>query len=212
MSLNSIQSFRFFTIQSRKPSLPQSLYELATQNSQANDKFTCQNCWANFNTNLDFQNHLLSDYLNEKDCIKESLRVLSQTTGIQIGGNNEKESAFRCILCSREFKSYKGMKQHMGKKHRIHNIEKNKQPKCEICSKEFKSYKGMKQHFGKKHNIKNKETICEICSKMFVNIHALNLHTKQVHEQSTRVTCPNCSRIFYNKYSLARHMEKDQCV
>ena len=76
---------------------------------------------------------------------------------------------------------------------------------CEICLTHFSTFKGMKQHMGKMHLNKDKQTKCRICSKRFKHKYALKFHIRQVHECSTKVTCPTCFKLVYNKYSLKKH-------
>lgn len=191
--MNTIQSFRLYSIPSRIPSLPYSLRQLTSQTSQtsqSNQEISCQLCGVDFRTNLDLRKHLLSDLLHTKVSIEQAVRSNSLST-------NSDSIDFPLTASAENPRNVKSIKS-----------EKESGFRCIICCKTFISYKGMKQHMGKKHNIKNKQSKCEVCEKLFVDKHALKLHVKQVHEQSTRAVCPNCNQIFYNKYTMARHMEK----
>jgi hypothetical protein len=46
-----------------------------------------------------------------------------------------------------------------------------------------------------------------VCEKLFHNKYGVKFHVKQVHEKSTRVQCPVCSKDLYNKYMLEKHLK-----
>jgi hypothetical protein len=82
---------------------------------------------------------------------------------------------------------------------------------CPVCKLSFKNLKGMKQHMGKVHcNEEDKRFICSSCDKKFKSKYAIRLHTRQVHEKSTRVQCKLCGTYLYNRYILSKHMDKHQ--
>ncbi|CAG9328266.1 unnamed protein product [Blepharisma stoltei] len=92
------------------------------------------------------------------------------------------------------------------------DIEEKEEFVCQQCRLEFKSYKGMKQHIGKMHLTKYKHSKCPLCTKNFRHKYAVKFHIKQVHEKSTRASCKNCGREFYNKYLLNNHTKTCYCL
>lgn len=78
---------------------------------------------------------------------------------------------------------------------------------CSECNQMFVSHKGMKQHMAKAHMNLNKQTKCPLCFKAYKHRFAVRFHIKQVHDKATRVECPQCKKMLYNKYILTKHME-----
>lgn len=77
---------------------------------------------------------------------------------------------------------------------------------CPNCDGEFLTLKGLKQHIGKVHDVSDKTYACSKCDKSYKTKYALRAHDKQVHSLATRVPCPICHRLLYNKYQLREHL------
>lgn len=80
--------------------------------------------------------------------------------------------------------------------------------KCKKCGKLCKNSKGLSQHVGKAHNLKFRKHHCLKCNKRYLSVHALKLHTEQVHGLSKRVVCYLCGELLYNKYYSKKHFIK----
>mmetsp|Transcript_5234 Transcript_5234/g.9601 ORF Transcript_5234/g.9601 Transcript_5234/m.9601 type:complete len:162 (-) Transcript_5234:2-487(-) len=84
--------------------------------------------------------------------------------------------------------------------------EEVQQQPCIFCGQECRGLKGLKQHIAKTNTKIRKEERCPICGKLFNTKHALRFHQRQVQEKLTRVKCPECSKVIYNKYMLQKHL------
>lgn len=193
ISINAIQSFQLFSMPNRLPSLPQSLFQISAASSDK-DKISCGICGAMFSDVFILQEHLSSDLLHEKDSgdEEEVFRSDSLSTnadsiifplnlGIMIGSEpkvevNQKESEFRCTICDTLFTTYKGMKQHMGKKHDT----KNKPSRCSKCAKKFRNKYALKFHVKQVHEQATK-TDCPHCGKSLYNKYMLAKHFEKDH-------------------------------
>ena len=80
-------------------------------------------------------------------------------------------------------------------------------PECSFCKMKFNTVGGLNKHFGKMHNLV-RSCKCETCGKYFKHQNALKFHEKQVHLKLTRATCQICGKVLYNKYELAKHINK----
>jgi uncharacterized Zn-finger protein len=65
----------------------------------------------------------------------------------------------------------------------------------------------MKQHRAKVHVHIHKSELCPECGREFKDKHSVRFHINQVHKKSTRVTCPYCNKVAYNKYILVKHLK-----
>lgn len=194
ISINDIQSFQLFCIPNRIPALPQSLFQISTLIADSNSKISCKICGAVFADVLDLQEHLSSDLLHEKDLEEEEevLRSDSLSTnadsiifplnlGIKTAPKVEpdvikKESDFKCTICNTVFTTFKGMKQHMGKKHNT----KNKPSRCNKCGKKFRHKYALKFHVKQVHEQATK-TKCPHCDKSLYNKYMLAKHLEKDH-------------------------------
>jgi uncharacterized Zn-finger protein len=192
LSANTIQSFRLFSIPTRVPSLPVSLLQNFSELPEGVQRNTCRICGAEFSSHEDLQAHLLSDLLHSNGDNEEGFRSNSLSTNAEsidvalitsrdIAGNKgsgrgQKESEIKCIMCQKTFSSYKGMKQHMGKKHKL----KVKQSKCDQCQKEFVDKHALKLHVRQVHE-QSTRAICPNCNKVFYNKYTMAKHMEKKH-------------------------------
>ena len=115
-------------------------------------------------------------------------------------------SSAQCPFCSLMFGGQAELNEHLS--FGIESWSENFSYSCGTCYTKFKSYKGYRQHLGKIHDISPKEFQCTVCPKRFKNKYAVKFHMQQVHFKSTRVKCPRCSKLMYNKYLLPDHLGK----
>ncbi|CAG9334261.1 unnamed protein product [Blepharisma stoltei] len=79
-----------------------------------------------------------------------------------------------CKDCKKEFKTFKGLQQHIGK---VHEVE-NKQAYCHICLKKFRHKHAVKFHINQVHD-KTTRISCEFCKKSLYNKYLLDEHMKR---------------------------------
>lgn len=77
---------------------------------------------------------------------------------------------------------------------------------CHLCSQICSGQKGLRQHLAKSHSSIPRTAACPTCGKYFKHRNAAKFHHRQVHEKTTRVSCPVCFRLIYNKYMLKKHL------
>lgn len=129
----------------------------------------------------------------------------------------------KCAVCGAEFENLSDVKLHIKEMHadepRYH---------CEHCSKGYFSKRHLREHLMKKHFSQHPTFICGICeppqefaTKTLIDQHYNNDHTVEEFEMKKQgmqevfkktwrnetgdFCCPNCLRIFGNRYSLAVH-------
>lgn len=81
-----------------------------------------------------------------------------------------------CDECQVQFKSFRGLRQHMG---RVHSAEEKKVV-CEECHKTFKHKYAVKFHVQQVHE-RSSRVNCEECGKEFSNKYILQTHVKTQH-------------------------------
>ena len=88
----------------------------------------------------------------------------------------------KCVHCSEEFKSVKGLEIHINK---IHSSE----PRifaCKECQKSFKSKHLLKAHVKQVHQ-KSLRILCQKCQKFFSSKFSLSKHSKKLHLATTSI-------------------------
>lgn len=77
----------------------------------------------------------------------------------------------RCEFCNKDFASFKGVQQHIGKIHEM----RPRDVRCEVCLKAFKHKHALKFHKIQVHD-KSTRVSCEKCKKQFYNKYLLASH------------------------------------
>ena len=135
--------------------------------------FQCDKCENSFGTN----SHLLHHIANNHDGIK----------------------SYKCTLCPDSFASNGGLQNHTAHCHDL------KRPFiCSICSQTFKLKEKLDHHIARKHELRNCET-CPYCKKEFSRLKAhkpICPAKNDSHANRPRFQCPNCDKIYFDKWSL----------
>ena len=116
---------------------------------------TCKFCSISFTNKEDFQLHI--DHGSTKtfaEVPETSLKII-------------------CTQCNSEFLTYKGMRQHFGK---IHKLERRS--KCKICKRKFKNNYAVKFHIRQVHE-KSTQIQCVLCSEYRYNKYSYLKHFKK---------------------------------
>lgn len=162
-------------------------------------KFTCPICQVQF---------------KHKGSIQKHMRVHAEP------------NRFICSDCGQTFNNKGNLKSHVERKHseksgrcdiclkNVSNIEvhmwrhNGQRPlKCEFCASSFYEMKALALHINFKHKKTDKfKCTSEGCTKSFPSKPMLLFHVAKFHEQQTPYPCGKCSRGFYRKNDLARHM------
>lgn len=104
----------------------------------------------------------------------------------------------QCKVCSRNFRSFKTLNQHL----RLHMSQSYK---CNTCGKIFSRKKSYLRHI-KSHKSKKADRLfeCGICDKSFVDLSSWKRH-RMCHMDVRKYSCNLCGRAFNEKYSLKVH-------
>ncbi|XP_021961641.1 gastrula zinc finger protein XlCGF7.1 [Folsomia candida] len=105
---------------------------------------------------------------------------------------------FRCTLCGKDFKTRTELETHIF----THTTEKPYD--CATCGRSFASREHLKSHEMTHLEKSYRDKLqCDICPQTFLSKHALQLHTRVVHENP----CTSCGKRFPNSTELKRHVE-----
>ncbi|CRK96018.1 CLUMA_CG009458, isoform A [Clunio marinus] len=137
---------------------------------------------------------------------------------------HERSGLFTCSICSNNFRTEKGLKNHkfrpcrlpcevcgkMVKKERLkrHLIEAHFQPyQCDICGNKCSSKSVLARHMITHIDLEHrtKEFHCQICEISYFNKKTLRSHTLKYHEKSNHFTCSLCGRIYMTEKGLENH-------
>lgn len=135
-------------------------------------------------------------------------------------------NSFICNYCGKTFNMKGNLKNHIERKHseksgycniclkQASNIESHmwqhtghRPFQCEFCSSSFHKLKSLMHHVNFKHKrIDRHKCMVEGCTMSFPVKPMLVVHVAKYHEMQTLFSCERCSRGFYRKNDLARHM------
>jgi len=144
--------------------------------------FFCEYCSkSNFQSEAKFENH-------RKSHIKKK-------------GKIQKTKPFSCSECKKSFNLQKQLDLHIKMQHTEHV--------CKTCDETFHGQFNWMSHNKKEHK-KDKNTAmpfkCLQCEKTFRMKADLTLHVSIIHEQKSRKTCPECSKLFFES-DLKDHLK-----
>jgi len=116
-------------------------------------------------------------------------------------GTIQKTKPFSCSECKKSFKLQKQLDLHMKMQHTEHV--------CKTCDETFHGQFNWMSHNKNEHK-KDKNTAmpfkCLQCEKTFRMKADLTLHVSIIHEQKSRKTCPECSKLFFES-DLKDHLK-----
>ena len=143
--------------------------------------FFCEYCSrSNFQSEAKFENHRKSH---------------------QKKGKNQKTKPFSCSECKKSFHLQRQLDLHMKMQHTEHV--------CKTCDETFHGQFNWMSHNKNEHK-KDKNTAmpfkCLQCEKTFRMKADLTLHVSIIHEQKSRKTCPECSKLFFES-DLKDHLQ-----
>lgn len=139
--------------------------------------YFCEFCELVFKQKTDFLNHCQGSQANNNERFLQALEEVRNPLEAPKTANDSNPK-FHCEKCSKMFTTFKGYKQHLGKKHRL----KRKNSKCKVCMKRFYSKYALKMHVLQVHDQSTKVE-CDICKKVLYNKYILISHIKAIHSQ-----------------------------
>ncbi|CAG9318080.1 unnamed protein product [Blepharisma stoltei] len=164
--------------------LPKPFYLNAEDIFEAeSSEFRCGNCSLQFSSLLELSIHQYSDKNHEGMVDSGILFLTAYNINVQLYNDASQLLMSRCDpqanigdeycckYCNKNFVSFKGIQQHIGKMHQISPRE----VKCDICLKSFKNKNALKFHHHQVHE-KSTRVLCEFCHKLFYNKYALAAH------------------------------------
>lgn len=78
---------------------------------------------------------------------------------------------------------------------------------CDTCNWKFKHKFSLIKHFKLKHNMQKNVYPCSSCNKIFKRSLYLDRHIA-LHQDKNRNTCEICSKTFFNRANLSRHIKE----
>ena len=118
---------------------------------------------------------------------QSDLDLHQEKTSLQATGNSDSTTEeLVCKLCSQEFLTFRGMRQHYGKVH-----SSVKRTKCKLCNKKFKDKYAVKYHRIQVHE-KKTQIECYLCRKVLYNKFSFKKHI------------PKCSQKFFDEDNLTK--------
>lgn len=134
---------------------------------------------------------------------------------------------FECDICYKSIKGKKSLQNHMlrhsGVKsytcercaasfftmaelcnHRKKHLLKARSVKCELCDYKTTTKHLVNKHM-KRHTSAEKPFPCKECGKFFATFQKLTFH-QRIHYESKNYSCPLCSKMFYCKRSVSKHV------
>lgn len=110
------------------------------------------------------------------------------------------ERPYACVECKKRFAAKETLNRHV----RTHTGEKPHI--CTFCSKAFIQAAQLRAHIF--HHTGENAFTCQICGRAFNRRVRLTTHMRFVHEGEQPIECPEegCSRTFYRKEDMARHL------
>lgn len=122
--------------------------------------------------------HLCDYFSTQSDSEKaqsSEKNVLSDPTS-SLSAAEVEEGKIQCHKCSGTFKSMKGLKQHIGKKHDT----RSKYSSCRICHKKFRNIYAVRFHIRQVHD-KSTRVTCDVCNTECYNKYLLRIHRSSDH-------------------------------
>ncbi|XP_060821028.1 zinc finger protein 879-like isoform X1 [Bombus pascuorum] len=173
------------------------------EHSDIDPKFKCYNCKKQFKLKLDLNLHIHRSHMNTtyicRFCGKEVKNIVHHE--LKHEKNKKISSLHHCSICSRKFKAWNSLENHL--------LLKHKAPKegldmlRTLCEKKFQSRSDFYHHVLSQSEAKQHK--CVICDKTFASEHNLRSHVA-LHSQTC--LCSHCGKTFTTNYSLKLHLRK----
>lgn len=136
---------------------------------------------------------------------------------------------FQCLVCNKNFNSFKPQTDHMiqhykiyecgdcgkgflSKKNLTRHIVRHRlgEFKCSFCNKEFANRELMMNHERLLHKrsdarVKGKEVQCDVCERVYPSHFAMMKHKSRVHLKEYKFRCVFCDKGFFVKAELEDH-------
>ena len=165
----------------------------------------CEACGETFNRFETRKKHIKSKHAKDHELIcllcglrKDDLESLKDHTNSHIT-----EKIFKCEICDKTFNDKKSLIDHRPTHTRSNDVE------CPTCFKKLSSQKTLLKHM-QLHTTKKKFS-CKFCSRKFDSkdegIEHEKTHDSDQEIEPQEHKCPDCGRVFSNKYRLQRHSQ-----
>ena len=131
---------------------------------------------------------------------------VSETIELPVGGDNAEgvpmtstpKRRIKCTECRYTTSSRGNMSRHKRTTHRKERFQ------CGQCSKSFGALYDLKQHLRSIYT--QTQLLCEMCSKQFNCRTSLARHRAVKHASTSKYTCEQCRKGFYERSSFIGHM------
>ena len=126
---------------------------------------------------------------------------------------------FTCKVCNAAYKKEGNLKNHMRKKHVVHEEDFSASKHCKVCGLQVQDEKSLKNHMSIHYR-------CEKCESIFEELKYLNRHMKSAHgpincdvcgetcsdkedyslHLNIHLKCEICGKVFDKLHKIKRHM------
>lgn len=147
--------------------------------------------------NLNSKKHLTCDI-----CDREFTSVVERNSHIE-----QHFKSIDCPSCSRTFVGDRAYEFHIstGKCKTVVDLDKFR---CNLCNeKVFDDIETLNSHMHNEHKcvVTDERIACEICDKTFGKLKYLRKHIRELHENTTPISCKTCGKTFNRKANLIEH-------
>lgn len=158
-------------------------------------------------------------------CSKSKQRLNDNLKNIEIDNNeneNETEKKFQCSECDEIFDTFRGMKSHVFRLHKMKRIVKRvseidfngfSKIHCVFCflqglPQSLPSLKTVLDLRSKMPDMEINSKVCPVCKFKSASIAIAERHYQYVHLKKFAINCPKCFARASSKYNLVTHFEK----
>lgn len=187
----------------------------------------CSTCGKLFWTKEELKkHHSVHDNVRNFECPICNVQFKQKSNIKKHMGIHADPNRYVCNYCGRTFNLKGNLKSHINRKHseksgycntcckNVSNIEihmwkhTGQRPlKCEFCPSSFYEMKALALHINFKHKKTDRfKCTMEGCTLSFPSKPMMMYHIARFHDMQTPYPCDRCSRGFYRKNDLSRHM------
>ena len=152
-------------------------------------------------TRKEIRNSFFCEYCSKSNFQSEAKFENHRKSHIKKKGKIQKTKPFSCSECKKSFNLQKQLDLHIKMQHTEHV--------CKTCDETLHGQFNWMSHNKNEHK-KDKNTAmpfkCLQCEKTFRMKADLTLHVSIIHEQKSRKTCPECSKLFFES-DLKDHLK-----
>ncbi|XP_076256321.1 uncharacterized protein LOC143193808 isoform X1 [Rhynchophorus ferrugineus] len=181
-------------------------------------EYKCELCQKTFNTHKNIRSHKLIVH-TDPSLWKYACSICGKRFPIKSNYDSHMrrhtgEKNFDCHLCDKKFTTKCDLQRHK----RSHSYVRDQKCPIQNCNKEYKDERVLKIHVAKVHGIgtvkvpvKEKRHVCHFCSKAYYDKNKLTRHL-YTHSGEKPFNCPVCDKKFNDKSYIKQHLRNTHNV